>query len=143
MTYLNWISRFWLSIFFAGLIGTPAFAADMAVKMPVKAPPPAPAPVDSWTGFYVGGDIGGARMNDPNFSFADLGNAAVNTCAFCGGPYSSPTLSGGHNTGAIGGVFGDFNWQFSPQWVAGVEGDITWTNLKASASGQLFDNEPA
>ena len=27
------------------LIGTPAFAADMAVKMPVKAPPPAPTPV--------------------------------------------------------------------------------------------------
>jgi hypothetical protein len=29
------------------LIGTPAVAADMAVK----APPPAPAPVYSWTGF--------------------------------------------------------------------------------------------
>jgi outer membrane immunogenic protein len=34
----------------AGLIGTPAFAADMAVK----APPPPPAPVYSWTGFYAG-----------------------------------------------------------------------------------------
>jgi outer membrane immunogenic protein len=32
------------------LIGTPAFAADMAVK----APPPAPAPVPTWTGFYGG-----------------------------------------------------------------------------------------
>jgi outer membrane immunogenic protein len=31
------------------LIGTPAFAADMAVK----APPPPPAPVYSWTGWYV------------------------------------------------------------------------------------------
>lgn len=40
------------------LIGTPAFAADMAVKMPVKAPPPAPAPVYSWTGFYIGGNVG-------------------------------------------------------------------------------------
>jgi outer membrane immunogenic protein len=28
------------------LLGTPAFAADMAVK----APPPAPAPVPTWTG---------------------------------------------------------------------------------------------
>ena len=36
------------------LIGTPAFAADMAVK----APPPAPAPVHSWTGWYVGGNVG-------------------------------------------------------------------------------------
>ncbi len=33
----------------AGLVGTPAFAADMAVK----APPPLPEPVYSWTGFYA------------------------------------------------------------------------------------------
>jgi outer membrane immunogenic protein len=39
-----------------GLIGTPAFAADMAVKAP--RPQPAPAPVYSWTGFYVGGNVG-------------------------------------------------------------------------------------
>ena len=45
------------SIVGLGLLGLPAFAADMAVKMPVKAPPPAPAPGFNWTGFYVGGDI--------------------------------------------------------------------------------------
>ena len=33
------------------LIGTPAFAADMAVKAPP--PAPAPVPVFSWTGFYI------------------------------------------------------------------------------------------
>ena len=38
----------------AGLVGTPAFAADL----PVKAPPPPPAPIYSWTGFYVGGNVG-------------------------------------------------------------------------------------
>jgi outer membrane immunogenic protein len=37
-----------------GLIGTPAFAADMAVK----APPPAPAPLYNWTGFYAGLNFG-------------------------------------------------------------------------------------
>src|SRR5260370_39875329 len=44
----------------AGLIGTPAFAADMAVK----APPPPPAPVYSWTGCYIGGNLGGVWEND-------------------------------------------------------------------------------
>jgi outer membrane immunogenic protein len=43
-----------------GLIGMPAFAADMATKMPMKAPPVAPAPIYNWTGWYVGGTVGGA-----------------------------------------------------------------------------------
>ncbi|MGD0333637.1 MAG: hypothetical protein ABSA90_10315, partial [Xanthobacteraceae bacterium] len=38
----------------AALIGTPALAADMALK---AAPPPAAAPY-SWTGFYLGGQVG-------------------------------------------------------------------------------------
>jgi hypothetical protein len=48
-----------------GLIGTPAFAADMAVKAPP--PRPAPAPVYSWTGWYVGAHIGyGWDREDPS-----------------------------------------------------------------------------
>ena len=35
-------------------------AADLAVK----APPPPPPPIFSWTGFYVGGNIGGAWSNN-------------------------------------------------------------------------------
>ena len=38
------------------LAGTPVFAADMAVKAPPPAPPS--APVYSWTGCYVGGNVG-------------------------------------------------------------------------------------
>ncbi|MGB6966673.1 MAG: hypothetical protein WBD90_19720, partial [Xanthobacteraceae bacterium] len=36
----------------AALVGTPAFAADMAAPV-YKAPPPA-APMFRWTGFYIG-----------------------------------------------------------------------------------------
>ena len=44
-----------------GLIGTPAFAADMAVK----APPPAPTPpVNDWTGFYIGGTVAVSSTKD-------------------------------------------------------------------------------
>ena len=43
-------------------IAAPAFAADM----PMKAAPPMapPLPIFSWTGFYIGGNIGGAWSND-------------------------------------------------------------------------------
>jgi outer membrane immunogenic protein len=37
------------------LVATPVLAADM----PVKARPTAPVSVDSWTGCYVGANIGG------------------------------------------------------------------------------------
>ena len=43
------------------LMGTPALAADMAVKAP---PPPVAAPTYSWTGFYIGGDIGGLQTSN-------------------------------------------------------------------------------
>jgi opacity protein-like surface antigen len=46
------------------LIGTPAFAADMAVK----APPPAPAPVYNWTGWYAGVNAG-ASFGDVKTDF--------------------------------------------------------------------------
>ena len=97
-----------------------AYAADMAVKAPPPAPAPALAP--SWTGFYFGGDFGGAWMNGRNFTFADLGNAAFNTCGPCITPFPSPPLSGNHDSSAFGGLFAGYNWQFSPQWVAGVGG---------------------
>ena len=45
----------------AALVGTPALAADMAAPV-YKAPPP-PAPIFSWTGFYIGGELGGAWAN--------------------------------------------------------------------------------
>ena len=38
-----------------------ANAADMAARPTYKAPPLPPAPVFSWTGCYVGGNLGGGR----------------------------------------------------------------------------------
>jgi outer membrane immunogenic protein len=42
----------------AALMGTPALAADMALK----APPPAPSPAYDWSGFYIGANGGWERQ---------------------------------------------------------------------------------
>ena len=110
----------------AALIGTPAFAADMAVK----APPPAPvaAPVYSWTGFYVGAN-GGYGWKDATVTFTpnDM-NVQVTTCGgVFGGTCAPPTSFG--IAGGFGGLEGGYNWQFNRQWL-GVETDFDWSHYR-------------
>src|SRR6516162_5777343 len=61
----------------AGLVATPAFAADL----PVKAPPPPPPP--TWTGWYAGANVG--------YSW---GNAHTEDIGFASST-SFPTVFGG------------------------------------------------
>jgi outer membrane immunogenic protein len=80
----------------------PAFAADMPPRTYSKAPPPytAPAVVYNWTGFYIGGHLGGA--------FTDGANLLGSDARF------------------LGGVQGGFDYQFAPNWVMGVEAQYSW-----------------
>jgi len=86
---------------FVALAG-PAVAADIparATKAPVVS---APQLVYNWTGFYVGGHLGGA---------------------FAG----NNSLQGG-NARFMGGVEGGFDYQFAPNWVMGAEAQYSWLN---------------
>jgi outer membrane immunogenic protein len=115
-----------------GSIGS-AYAADMAVK----APPPPPPPIWTWTGFYIGGSVGG-KWNDTRVDTYPTGcflNAAPNGC---GG--LAPGLSGVDanpirsdsirldQSRFIGGGQAGYNWQ-SGRFVGGIEGDISWTGI--------------
>lgn len=114
------------ALLFAG----PAFAADLGGGPSYKVPPLAVTPIFSWTGCYVGADVGGAW---PRQSAAVTPSAAVNQGALSG------DLS---NTGSvIGGPYVGCNYQFIPAWVVGLEGDFSWTKLNEAASGpNLFPN---
>jgi len=93
----------------------PAFAADM----PVKVPPPAPAAIaPSWSGFYLGGNVGAAWQSAPTWNFFDPN-----------GVLAPAGITAGTTLSAIGGLQGGYNWQFAPKWVLGVEGDFSWTSL--------------
>jgi outer membrane immunogenic protein len=105
------------------LIGTPTFAADMGV------PPPAPAPVYNWTGWYVGGNLGVSLG-----TFKTDFNAPVTITANAGSPLSATADVAGNDFlypgGFVGGGQIGFNWQFSPIWVVGLEGDFQGADEK-------------
>jgi outer membrane immunogenic protein len=44
-----------------------AFAADLNKPVYNASPPPPPAPVYSWTGCYLGGNVGGAWQHNSTF----------------------------------------------------------------------------
>jgi outer membrane immunogenic protein len=86
-----------------------AQAADLGpAPAPVYKAPPVVAPPFSWTGFYIGGNLGAAWQNG-SLTDTVLGvNASANNNA---------TFGGGGQLGA--------NYQFN-SFVVGVEGDFDW-----------------
>jgi outer membrane immunogenic protein len=115
----------------AVLIGTPALAADM----PLKAPPP-PAPTYNWTGFYVGGNVG-YGWSDPTVSFTPNDVASLDfICNSFGFPTCPPATFSNH--GALGGLQAGYNYQLNQSWVAGVEADFQWSNIKGNGTSGTF-----
>jgi outer membrane immunogenic protein len=119
------MKRLSTSIAAIALIGTPAFAADMAVK----APAPPPAPVYNWTGWYVGVNAGASMGNvKTDFNVApvtvtlngSLGHGLPN-------PFDTPGFAGSNTEspdGFMGGGQIGYNYQLSPIWVVGLEADF-------------------
>jgi outer membrane immunogenic protein len=86
-------------------LGAPALAADMAARPYTKAPLIA-APIYNWTGFYIGGHVGGAFGNDSTF------NGLV--------------VNSNDDARFLGGIQGGADFQFAPNWVLGIEGQYSW-----------------
>jgi len=91
-----------------------------AADIQLKAAPRIGAPVYSWTGCYVGAHVGfGWGRHDvsaSNFSFGP-GSTAITT---------TNGLDSG--SGVFGGQLG-CNYQFSGNWIVGLQGDIAGTSL--------------
>jgi outer membrane immunogenic protein len=104
-------------------LAVPAVAADIPVKAPSReAPVVAPF---SWTGWYVGGNVGGGRGHrDFTVTTNDLAAASLITGPPPAGPFRV--------SGAIGGVQLGYNWQFHPNWLLGFETDFEWSDMEGS-----------
>ena len=90
----------------------PAMAADMAARPYTKAPAYVAAPIYNWTGFYIGGHVGGA--------FAGNNGFGSNNGRFLGG-------------GQIG-----YDTQFSPNWVLGLEANYSFLDTGSDVNNGVF-----
>jgi outer membrane immunogenic protein len=108
----------------AALIAAPAFAADMAVK----ALPPAPAPIYSWTGWYVGANVGDGWGHHRDASFSFKGNVDPILADIIPPPQSFRT------SGVVGGLQLGYNWQLQSNWLLGFETDFDWSGMRGSST---------
>jgi outer membrane immunogenic protein len=100
----------------------PAMAADLPARVARPAPVEAvPVAVYNWSGFYFGGQIGGA-WSESRYTLAQ----APGTEAFEHDP--SSWFGGGHV--GLQGQWGS--------WVLGIEGTYSATNLKSTVTGVVL-----
>lgn len=104
----------------AGLIAIAA-AIGSASAADIYAPPPPdvvynPAPAYSWNGAYAGGIVG--------YGWGTAKNAGTSWDA----------------NGLTGGVFAGYNFQANPNFVLGVEGDLTASGMSGKFAGTKVTN---
>jgi outer membrane immunogenic protein len=112
--------RILLGAIIAGAFAGPGLAADLPAAMPAKAP--AYVPAFSWTGTYVGVNLGGVWSN---FDYDPI--TTVNVSGFGS---AIPRTSSSANS-FIGGGQAGYNWQLG-SIVLGFEQDFQFTGLKSS-----------
>ena len=100
-------------LFALAIAAQPAAAADVPTARPIHKAPVA-APVFDWTGWY-GGVNAGVGVSQTHAS-SELREGSIDR--------------GGASF--TGGVQAGYNWQFTPHWVAGVEGDIGYLGIDRS-----------
>jgi outer membrane immunogenic protein len=124
-------------------------ASAQAADLPVKALAP-PVPAFSWTGFYVGADVGAAwdraKVDPPLLSlepvaFTDVGGAFTGipgNLVFIPGTIPLPaTVTGSSNkVSFIGGGHAGYNWQ-AGHLVLGVEGDLRSSDTSTNSAATL------
>lgn len=110
---MRWLPATWIAAISAAAFLQTASAADMPVKAARHAPPP--APIFTWTGCYVGGNVGyawaGAKWSDPA----------------TGVEFAS------HNAnGVVGGGQVGCDYQ-TGQWVFGIQGMFDGAGMSANS----------
>jgi outer membrane immunogenic protein len=124
------------------VVSQSANAADMPVKVR-----PVMAPVFNWTGFYIGGNVGGSwassRIEYQNPPFTNPGSSF----AVCGAPPGVPlpapvgdlTATCEDTSSFLGGAQVGYNWQFGA-FLYGLEADVQWRRVETTQFVRFGDN---
>ena len=114
-----------------GLVNV-ASAADMAVK---ARPVVAPVVVSDWTGFYIGGSIGGRWTdNSWNTTCQETGFPGNPSCIVFADRFATNNPQSFNSSAFRASIYGGYNWQVT-SWVVGVEGDVGWADNKRTNAG--------
>jgi outer membrane immunogenic protein len=106
------------------VLAAPAMAADLSRPAPVYKAAPPPVYAYSWTGCYIGGNVGGLWARK-EWNDRDIG-----------------VPLGTHDVSSwLGGVQAGCNYQFAGGWVIGIQGDYDWTDAKGSNASNFFFGE--
>jgi outer membrane immunogenic protein len=100
----------------------PALGADLGARPYYNKPPAYALPIYNWTGFYIGGHLGGAFSGSSDFSGLVLSDSSARL---------------------LGGVQAGVDWQFAQSWVFGAEGQYSWLGnggLNAAFPGGFIYN---
>jgi outer membrane immunogenic protein len=108
--------------------GAFAAAATFAGTAFAAEPLPPPPPPFTWTGLYIGGQIGYAWAHD-NITWAGVSNDDEQAA---GTFHQTPN-------GVIGGAHVGYNLQYNPWLVFGIEGNVDGTSLSRTAAVAVND----
>jgi outer membrane immunogenic protein len=115
------MKKFALAMLAAVAMTGSAFAADLPPRY-AKAPP-LPAPVYSWTGCYVGGNVGGEWQRTHQTQVAKVGGPAITPNNDFGGS-DSTDFTGGGQVGC--------DYQFANSFVIGIQGKYDYGRTNSS-----------
>ncbi len=110
------MKRILLSTAAIAAISASALAADLPSRV-LAAPPP--LPLFTWTGIYIGGQVGYQWSAESSPQIYSLAGGTV---------ASQPNYN---QSGVVGGGHVGYNWQIN-QFVLGIEGEVEGTNFEGS-----------
>jgi outer membrane autotransporter protein len=99
----------------AGALAVSFGAGAVAADLSRTPPPPVIAPIYTWNGFYIGGHVGGVSASE---SATDINGFTATT----------------DPSGAQGGLQAGYNYQIAPNWLVGIEGELSWTSASGGSS---------